>query len=70
MRKIAEEIVARSDAEEGEFYGIDTSLTPKDGNVVTKGTVEKLHLKAWKVYEEQMEERTPMKELKIPLLSV
>lgn len=53
MRKIAEEIVARSDAEEGEFYGIDTSLTPKDGNVVTKGTVEKLHLKAWKVYDYQ-----------------
>lgn len=36
---------------EGAFYGIDTSLEPKDGNVITKSAVKLLTNKGWLCYD-------------------
>lgn len=40
-------------AEKKEFYGIDTTLEPKDGNVVTKKAVATLAEKGWICYDFQ-----------------
>lgn len=53
MLRIATDLPQCSAEEGGEFYGIDTSLSPQDGNVLSKTSVASLKSKNGLVYDYQ-----------------